>query len=180
MTFQRPRAYTSNLSGLVYCIRLVLLEATLPRFPHPYVGWVHRPSIGQLEKLNVIRRRFMCAGCQAPMGELLSRRSYGRALSRTDGPSFRVRWSHDAQTVFWTDGELTMRGFRKLAHRALEKASQSCSRLMFGFQPSIPLRQLRDNMSNYAAGYSFVSEPSNKLVDSYLKLLPYACANPPD
>ena len=180
MTFQRPRAYTSNLSGLVYCIRLVLLEATLPRFPHSYVDWVQRPSVGQLEKLNATRGRFMSAGCQAPMGELLSRRSYGRALSRTDGPSFRVRWSDDAQTIFWADGQLTMDGFRKLAHQALEKASRSCSSLMFNFQPSMALGHLRDNMSNYAAGHSFVLEPPNKLVDSYLKLLPYACADPPD
>jgi hypothetical protein len=37
--FERPRNYTSKLSGLTYCARLCFLEAVLPRFAHDSVGW---------------------------------------------------------------------------------------------------------------------------------------------
>jgi hypothetical protein len=98
-TFERARNYTPKLSALIYCIRLCFLEATLPRFAHPTIGWEARLSTGQLERLNKTRYAFMCHGCQAPIGELLSLRSYGRALSRTDSPSFRVHWSDNSETV---------------------------------------------------------------------------------
>jgi hypothetical protein len=43
-TFERPRNYTSKLSGLVYCAQLCFLKASLPRFAQNSVGWEKRPS----------------------------------------------------------------------------------------------------------------------------------------
>ncbi|KAK3680383.1 hypothetical protein LTR37_021276 [Vermiconidia calcicola] len=96
LTFERPRNYTPKLSALIHCIRLCLLEATLPRFAHPSLHWEARPRTGNLKRLNKVRERYMCLSCQSPMGELLSLRTYGRAISRSDGPSFRVQWSEDS------------------------------------------------------------------------------------
>jgi hypothetical protein len=90
LTFERPRNYTPKLSGLIYCMRLCMLEATLPRFEPLSNGWQARPRTGDLSRLNGVRERYVCFGCQAPIGERLSLRSYGRAFSRSDGPSFRV------------------------------------------------------------------------------------------
>lgn len=58
LTFRRPGNYTPSLSALIYCVRVVLLEETLPRLPHPYAGWEARPRVGQLERLNMILLRF--------------------------------------------------------------------------------------------------------------------------
>jgi hypothetical protein len=38
-TFERPRNYTSKISGLIYCARLCFLVAVLPRFAHDSIGW---------------------------------------------------------------------------------------------------------------------------------------------
>jgi hypothetical protein len=174
-TFRRPRNYTSHLSALIHSIRLLCLETTLPRYAHVYVGWNARPRHGQLQRLDRIRRRFMCAGTQAPMGELLSLRSYGRAISASDGPSFRVLWSDDGQTVSWDDCKLTVGQFRELGNRAMEAASASCDKLMYGYGPEIDLGKIRDVMSNTAQGYSFVQEPKNGLSSAYLNLSERAC-----
>lgn len=183
-TYERPRNYTPKLSALIYCVRLCLCEYTLPRFEHPSIGWTVRPSQGQLERLNSVRERFMCNGCQAPMGELLSLRSYGRALSRSDGPSFRVSWSEDSQTVSWDAGEdigrLTMEELRDLGAAAVSSATDSLDRLMYGLKPSIDLSQLRDRLSNSTHGYSFVKDPANKLSTAYLELSSRACLDPID
>ena len=61
----------------------------------------------------------MCISCQAPMGELLGLRAYGRKILRADGPSFRVDWSLDAETVQWDEGRLTMAQFRQLGYSAI-------------------------------------------------------------
>jgi hypothetical protein len=37
-TFERAKNYTSKLSALIYSIRMIILEATLPRFAHDRLG----------------------------------------------------------------------------------------------------------------------------------------------
>jgi hypothetical protein len=126
LTFGQPSNYTPNLSGLIQFIRLVLLEISLPRFPHPMLGLDARPRRGQLEVLNDVLVEKMCLGSQAPMGELLILRSYGRTSSRSDGPSSRVNWSDDGQSVSRADGSLTMAQFRGIGRGALEHAISCC------------------------------------------------------
>lgn len=48
------------------------------------------------------------------MDEFLSLRNYGRAISRSDGPAFRVTWSQDADVVSWAGVDLSMDQFRKI------------------------------------------------------------------
>ncbi|KAL2192243.1 hypothetical protein P885DRAFT_5969, partial [Corynascus similis CBS 632.67] len=86
--FERASQYTPKLSALIYCARLILLETTLLRFAYHSIGIPARPRHDQLTCLNKIRARAFCLGSQAPVGELLSLRNYGRKLARSDGPVF--------------------------------------------------------------------------------------------
>lgn len=61
-TFERPSNYTSKLSALIYCSRLLIIKSTLPRFAHRYIGWPARPWYNQSEQLNGVRRAKMCLG----------------------------------------------------------------------------------------------------------------------
>jgi len=128
-----------------------------------------------LKRLNHVRGSFMCYGCQSPMDELLSLRAYGRVLSRTDGPSFRVDWSKDSETVNWDGGKLTMEQLRRLSSEAVDSAANSLDRLMRGLEPTLQLENIRDRLSNYARDYSFVQDPVNKLDGVYLDLSSRAC-----
>jgi hypothetical protein len=69
-TFERPKNYTSKLSELVHVARLCLLEAKLPRFSYPRLGWVAWPFLGQQDTLNKVREAFLCQGTAASVGEL--------------------------------------------------------------------------------------------------------------
>lgn len=174
-TFDRPRNYTPKLSAMIHSARLICLEAALPRHQHSHIGWDARPRTGQLEKLNRIRERFMCLGSQAPLGELLSLRSYGRAFSRTDGPSFRVRWSDDGETVSWADGKLCLSDFRSFAQHSIDSADALLHEMMYGMRPRLDLSRLHDDMSVTKQGYSFVQDPRNSLAMKYLELSSQAC-----
>jgi hypothetical protein len=178
--FERPRNYTPKLSALIHCIRLCMLERCRPRFAHPSIGWEARPRLGGLKRFISMRDRYLCHGCQSPTGELLSLRSYGRAFSRSDGPSFRVNWDDDSQTVRWDNGALTMGQLRSLGCRALERAKISLHRLLYGVVPVLKLNLLRDRMSNTHSEYSFVQDPSNDLSKAYLELYSRACLDPAD
>ncbi|SCO06132.1 uncharacterized protein FFB20_12479 [Fusarium fujikuroi] len=116
------------------------------------------------------------------MGEFFSLRDYGRALRRSEGPVYHFYWSEDGQTLSW-DGQtyLTMTQFRGLAHEALSQASAHCKRLMYDWDPDyLDLADIRDRLSNATNGYSFVSDPANKLEDAYLELFMRVCISPVD
>lgn len=117
----------------------------------------------------------MCLGSQAPLGELLSLRSYGRAFSRTDGPSFRVRWSDDGDTVSWADGKLGLSDFRCFAQRSVDSAKALLHQMIYGVLPNFDLSRFHDDMSVTKQGYSFVQDPRNDLTTKYLELSSQAC-----
>lgn len=117
----------------------------------------------------------MCLGCQAPLGELLSLRSYGRAFSRTDGSSFRVRWSDDAQRVSWANGSLDLSDFRSFGQRSIESAETLIDRMMYGLRPKCDLNSIHDDMSVVKHGYSFVQDSRNDLATKYFDLSSLAC-----
>jgi len=177
-TVERPSNYTPKLSALVHIARLCLLEATLPRFSYPRLGWDARPCLGQQNSLNKVREAFLCQGNAAPVGELLSLRAYGRTMSRTDGPTFRVEWSHDGSSVQWDDGELSMADFRGVGHQATNLV-RDCIQGFFGTGlPSLDLNVLHDRMSEHKNGYSFVHDSKNGLAHGYLEFSEKVCADP--
>ncbi|KAH7243761.1 hypothetical protein B0J15DRAFT_428922, partial [Fusarium solani] len=93
--YLQPHRFTPILARLIYCSRLVFLEAVLPRFSRSYGGIARRPRHGLLRRLNADRREYMCDGTLSPMGEFLSLLSYGNALRRSQGSTFRFHWSDD-------------------------------------------------------------------------------------
>jgi hypothetical protein len=170
--YLRPHQFTPVLSTLIYCTRLIFLEMTLPRFPHPYAAIPARPSYGHLRRLMPVRTEKMCDGTMSPLGEFLSLLSYGRALSRSEGPVYHFYWSEDDQVLSW-DGcsHLSMTSFRGLVREALRQATIQCQRLMFDWEPANPdLSSLQDRLSTAKSGYSFVTDPANRLDDAYLDL----------
>lgn len=105
--YLRPARYTPILSRLIYCTRLIFLEAILPRRAHPHAGFAARPRYGQLAALNAIRVDYMCDGTLSPLGEFFSLLAYGMTLQRSEGPRYHFEWSEDGQTVLW-DGNVCL------------------------------------------------------------------------
>ncbi|KAL3595891.1 hypothetical protein FPOAC2_10261 [Fusarium poae] len=180
--YLKPHRFTPTLAKLIYCSRLIFLEAVLPRFSHIYGGFGQPTRHGLLRRLNAARREYMCDGTLSPMGEFLSLLSYGNALRRSQGSSFRFYWSDDGEVLSWDGNQrLSMVDFRGLAREVLRSVTASCSRLMYDWEPPyIDLSLIRDNLSTTTPGYSFVSDPTNKLTGAYPELLLRACISPID
>jgi hypothetical protein len=178
--FLRPAQFTSILSSLIYCTRLLIMESVLPRFSHDYIGLLQRPQYGQLDILNDIRKNKMCDGTLSPLGEFISLAAYGQSLRQSEGPTIQFEWSDDGEEISW-DGcfRVTMDGFRTLTHSAIQAATRQCERLMYDWvPPNRDLKTLRDRLSTATAGYSFVSDPVNGIASAYLELLMKACLSP--
>ncbi|EXK76860.1 hypothetical protein FOQG_18408 [Fusarium oxysporum f. sp. raphani 54005] len=170
--FLPARSYTSNLSGLVYILRLVLLEYALPLRAYPTLALQRRPRMGQLKRLQPIRRQYMVMESQSPMEELLSLRNYGQVISRSDTPAYLLRWSANGQAVSFGDKiSISMGQFRRLPEHFIKEAARLCNEMMFSWDPVINLSNITDDMTNNKEGFSFVLHPKNKLDTAYLELL---------
>jgi hypothetical protein len=159
--YLKPHRFTPTLAKLIYCSRLIFLEAVLPRLSHIHGGFAHPPRHGLLRRLNAARREYMCDGTLSPMGEFLSLLSYGNALRRSQGSSFRFCWSDDGEVLSWDGNQrLSMVDFRGLAREVLRSVTASCSRLMYDWEPPhIDLSLIRDNLSTTTPGYSCLILP---------------------
>lgn len=176
--FLLARTYCPQLSGLIYLQRLLLLERALPLYPYLTLGIQQRPHTQQLEQLNDIRGKYMVMGSQTPLAELLSLRDSGRAIARTEPPSFLLSWSDNGESVSIGDTfSLTMEAFRQLPDYFITRAEELTAKLMFGLEPDVDLARVKDEMRNLQAGYSFIKHPDNGLDTAYRDLVVRACTS---
>lgn len=174
--FLSAKSYTPYLSGLIYIQRLLFLELALPLRAYPSLKISCRPRYEQLKRLESIRTRYMVVGSQSPLEEMISLRNYGRVMARSDTSSFLLRWSEDGQTVFHGDSfQISMAEFRLLAEHIINETNRLCTELMYGWEPTIDLAKLKDDMTNTEKGFSFVLHPENHLKEAYLELSKKAC-----
>lgn len=180
--FVRPAKYTTHLSGFVYCVRLIIIEGTLPRVTNTSIGIAACLCRGQLPVLQPVRREKMCDGSASPLGEPLGLLAFGTVLHQSEGPTYLFEWSENGEEVSW-DGEfsLTMSAVKVLALTGLGRAKETSRWLMWDMRPPRKdFKNIRDRLSNNSAGYPFVTEPTNELAGAYLELLQAACFSPLD
>ncbi|OWT42309.1 hypothetical protein VFPPC_18572 [Pochonia chlamydosporia 170] len=171
-SFLPARAFTPHLSALIYHLRLFCIEKALPLRPYRILKIEKRPYTEQLERLQKIRKQLTVQGPQSPFDEFFTLRNYGRVAAKSDTPPFLLYWSDDGQTVHWNGSKtLTMGDFRLLQEYFTTQACDVCHELMFSFEPYVDLAGIRDDMTNSTAGYSFVTDPANKLEGAYLELI---------
>lgn len=175
-SFLSARSYTPYLAAQLYNQRLLFLESILPIRPYKALAISKRPHTESLQLLNSVRQRFMVMGAPSSFDELFSLMNYGRVIARTDAPPVLLFWSDDGGSVRWNDSAwLPMAQFRLVAQYYLEESGRLCDELMLGLGPAVDLAGIKDIIANTASGYSFVTEPANKLTSAYLQLAEHAC-----
>ncbi|KAK2684635.1 hypothetical protein QWA68_016794 [Fusarium oxysporum] len=176
-TFLPAKSYTPYLSGLLYIQRLLFLEMALPLRDYPTLELSQRPRTKQLERLEVVRKKYMVIGSQSAFEEMISLRSYGRVIARSESPAFLLRWSEDGQTVHCGDlFHISMAEFRLLSKHIVQQTDMLREELMFGWGRFIDLSRLKDDLRNAEKGFSFVTHQENNIDNAYLQLCERACS----
>jgi hypothetical protein len=177
-TYQKIRNFTPNLAALIYYLRFVFLEWTLPYRDYPYIGRNRRPALNPLAILQPVREKYICFGCLTALPEFVSLLAFGHKVAHTDGPTIQFHWSDDGQQISYGDHTLGMEQFRSFSHSLIERCGQLCRTLMYGWEPPVQLDRIRDDMSNTQRGYSFIHHPANRLSEAHLDLFRRACTAP--
>lgn len=128
----------------------------MPYKAYPQIGLEERPRYGQLERLNVVRLKYMVEGAMHPLAEFQSLRDFGRVIGRTDPLSFLFRWSDNSQTISYGSRHVSMDEFRRFCESFTNEAEHICRELMFGVLPHLNLTQIKDEISNTSQGFSVV------------------------
>lgn len=90
--------YSYMLAGVVYCVRVIGVEALLP------AGERDEQGVEERERFLEKRRQFLADGSYSPMSEMISLLAYGKFVALNAGNSGSVYWSKDKK-IFYLHGK---------------------------------------------------------------------------
>jgi hypothetical protein len=166
--------YTPYLSVLNWVERLVTLEYALPS--RAYNSWnpplqprSTYPDQGS-RLLREIRPRYLQRGTFAPLGYFIERLQHGRAIAKREGGRTNISWSPDGETLEINGSHITLVQLRSTVHSLLDRINREARELMFHWWPNVDLHGIKDELTSYRSGYSFLAEPDNNLQMSFKHL----------
>ncbi|PVH90694.1 hypothetical protein DM02DRAFT_734466 [Periconia macrospinosa] len=171
LTLRTAYDYTPYLSALIWVGRLVILEYALPS--QAYSSWdpplQARATYPDQESrlLREIRPRYLQRGTFAPLGYLIERLQHGRAIAKREGARTNISWSPDGQLLEVNRSQITLVQLRSTVYSLLDRINQEACELMFHWWPDVNLHRIKDKVTSYRSGYSFLEEPENNLQISF-------------
>ena len=189
LAYRTAYQFTPTLAGLLWVSRLLLLEyAQQPRSSlhasppsgSSGSGSSDGGSSGDIEHFRTIQSRYLCRESISATSHLLRFLAYGRQLAQNEGPRANISWAPDYQalTLFSSrsqddlgSGLIQLADFRKMVTGAIRHCHRLTQEMMLGWEPTVDLSSLRDDLTNSTAGYSYLSEPANQLQSAFEQLL---------
>lgn len=117
-----------------------------------------------------IRPRYLQRGTFAPLGHFIERLQHGRAIAKREGARTNISWSPDGQLLEVNGSQITLVQLRFTVHSLLDRLSREARELMFHWWPDVDLHGMKDKLTSYRLGYSFLAEPENNLQMSFKHL----------
>jgi len=152
-----PEDYTNIVAGILWCMRVLVLEYTLPMSSRDGLGEDEERS--PLERVKSVRDKFLVEDEDCPFATLHSLMVYGMALARNTVGAGTTSWSHEARYLAFRGRQVEMalwKGFFKDLTMVAEK--KLALGLLFqkdGSAPGPNLWQVEDDQSREDIGYYF-------------------------
>jgi hypothetical protein len=170
-SFTRTTTSSSHISGFLWVGRLLPLEYALPKKAHVLLQWPARSAFPQpINRLREVHSCFLVPQQPCMMGELITLKSYARAVQRYDLVAYRLFFSDDLQSVRINTQWLRNSPFKQWIHDSVYKARGQLCELLSGCKvPMLPeVPDLVDSFSNKTPGYSFLTDERNQL-EQYIR-----------
>jgi hypothetical protein len=162
-TFFEATQYTPKLSAFIKIAQLLVLHKSIVLVEE---GLAPDP----LQALDNMRLRFMTLDNPTPFSWALQLRTFGKRIRDNTTSLGYVRWSEDAQVLYYCQIEMPINGFREFVREQVFKAQQLLEQLLLvGVDdergvvvPPLSLSQLSDNPAITCPGWNFLQDPRNK------------------
>ena len=160
--WMEPSSYTQILAGLQFCIRVILLEYSIPVDQRDnYRNMKPTP----LERFRQVHDLYLVEGSEYPYNYIHKLLNYGMQASKNFTTRSRIRWSTDNKLLYWDGDKLIMAEWKEFVLKLLAEAENICTvELLFqpdGHLPQVDLYALKDNPNRKEAEYYFAKEQPN-------------------
>ena len=154
--WRQPQDYTNILAGIQWCVRVVMLEYSLPCIRRDEL--TQTPDANPVEIFRAIRDKWLVDGEATPFGYIHRLLNYGIAASRNATTRSRIRWAADDKTLYFDGRALKLSTWIEFVNQTLSDAEKLLSRQLFmtdGDLPEISL-DVVDDPSNHDAGHYWI------------------------
>jgi hypothetical protein len=154
--------YSYILAGVVYCTRVIAVEALLPA--------AQREHQGKPARLHFLRQRrsFLVDGSYSPFSAMISLLAYAKHITLSGSNAATTLWSKDQRILYFCGRPIVIDRFKAMVAGVLAAAEAALwGELLMVAGPgdrfSVPLQDMEDNPTDTTRGYSFLIPPGNGL-----------------
>jgi superfamily II DNA or RNA helicase len=156
--------FSYMLAGVVYCTRVIGVEAILPAAERDQQG---EDDDGRFLET---RNRYLADGGYSPMSKMISLLAYGKMIARNHGNAGAVLWSRDGKVVQLREQKILVSRFKSMVTDTVAAAEKLLwERLMWSTSRADrfeePLSKLEDDPTWTKRGVSFLNNRNNGLQD---------------
>ncbi|KAH6975566.1 telomere-associated recQ-like helicase [Ilyonectria destructans] len=151
---------TSGLAALIWVGRLLFLEYALPVYSYATLvyKWPSRDQYpSQPDRLSSIRKKYLIRGCYTPFGEIIELKAFAKSIVKREGIPGNLSWAPDGRSF-------------TIGHDRKFKLSEFCethyNTTMLVQERVNEMIDIQDDLTCRKAGWSFIQNTENKLVDS--------------
>jgi superfamily II DNA helicase RecQ len=154
--------YSYMLAGVVYCTRVIAVEALLPSAMRREQGVADR------DDFLSARKQFLADGSYSPMSEMISLLAYGKFVALNAGNSGNAYWSRDKKTFYLGGRPIVISQFQQMARDIVSEAADMLwQELLWAADPAerflVKLDKIIDDVTFTKRGVSFVNRDENSL-----------------
>lgn len=153
-TWRKPERYTNILAGILWCMRVLVLEYTLPNRNRDRLA---EEELTPLERFKLVRDQFLVEEADCPFATLHTLMNYGFVLAKDAVGRTGISWSANGQILYIRGQELSMRVWKDFLFGLVEKVELRLAKeLMFrkdGRLPDFNLWNLKDDQGMINVGY---------------------------
>jgi hypothetical protein len=138
--FTRTTTSSSHIAGFLWVGRLLLVEYALPKKAYVLLQWPARSAYSQpINRLREVHSYFLVPQHPCVMGELITLKSYARAVQHYDLVAYHLFFSDDLQSVRINTQWLKISAFKQWIHDSVYKARGQLCELLSGCKvPMLP------------------------------------------
>ncbi|TMC16025.1 MAG: hypothetical protein E6J34_20590 [Chloroflexi bacterium] len=172
--WQQPQNHTPLLSGLQWCIRVLMLEKAVPIDMRDDRAWIVQKD--PLERFKETRNYWLVEGRPTPFNYIHKLLNYGFAAGKDGTARSRVRWSKDSRILFYEGRSLKMADWARFISEMIDYLEDIMSEhLLFRKDGTIPAVDLHgfgvDNPMRHEAGHYFAMQKQDGLTEGRRRII---------
>jgi len=154
--WRQPEDYTNMLAGMLWCMRVLVLEYALPTASRERLA---QDEMNPMERVKLIRDKYLVEENDTPFAALHSLMNYGFVVGKDGVGQTLVSWSQDNHVLYIQGNDLAMDTWKAFLHEMVNMAEDQLVReLMLRPDLGMPdcnLWEIEDDLSTIKLGHYF-------------------------